>query len=57
MMNHETSIYERFQKFINLTPGFIVKYFNGVEEKISLSDKFLNVERLIISKDGFNIVL
>jgi hypothetical protein len=56
-MNHETSTYQRFQKFINLSPGLIVKYFNGIEEKIPLSDKFLNVDRLILSKDGLNILV
>jgi hypothetical protein len=57
LLNHETSTYQRFQKFINLTPGLIVKYFNGIEEKIPLADKFLNVDRLILSKDGFNILV
>jgi len=56
-MNHETSTYQRFQKYINLTPGVIVKHFNGVEERIPLDHKFLNVDRLIISKDGFNVLI
>jgi len=56
-MNHSTSKYLRFQKFKNLSPGILIKYFNGVEDKLSLKDKFLEVERFVISKDGFNIVI
>jgi hypothetical protein len=57
MVLQEMSNIFRYEKNINLAPGMLVKYFNGVEERIPLKERFLKVDRFTISKDGYNIVI
>lgn len=41
----------------NLQPGIIVKYFNGIEKRYPIADRFLDIKKLIVSKDGTSVVL
>ena len=40
-----------------MSPGLLIRYFNGVEQRISIKEKIIQVERFTISKDGYNIVI
>jgi hypothetical protein len=40
-----------------LTPGLLVRYFNGVEHRIPVKEKIIQVDRFTISKDGYNIAI
>ena len=41
----------------NLTPGILVKYFNGVEQEIPFKDIFFRVDRFVISRDGYYFLI
>jgi hypothetical protein len=56
-MLHQNSQFYRYLKYYNLSPGMLVKYFNGIEQNLPIKEKFIEVERFTISKDGFNIVI
>lgn len=35
----------------------LIRYFNGIEQKIPIKENIIQVDRFTISKDGFNIVI
>lgn len=41
----------------NVKPGILIKYFNGIELRIPMKHQFVEITRLVISKDGKNIVI
>lgn len=55
-----TSMYQSYERNqwiyyrdnYSLSPGILVKYFNGIEHKIPLKDQFIEISRFIQSKDG-----
>lgn len=47
----------RYQNYNNLSPGILLRFFNGVELKIPLKEKIIRVDRFTISKDGYKIVI
>ena len=49
---HTNSKYYRWAKLFNLNPGLIIRHFNGVEQKIPIKERFLRVNRFVMSKDG-----
>jgi hypothetical protein len=40
-----------------LSPGILLRFFNGVELKIPLKEKIIRVDRFTISNDGYKIVI
>ena len=47
----------RYQNYNNLSPGILLRFFNGVELKIPLKEKIIRVDRFTISNDGYKIVI
>lgn len=43
--------------YYNISPGLLIKYFNGIELKIPLTETIIRVDRFVISKDGHHIVI
>jgi hypothetical protein len=35
----------------------LLRYFNGVEQRLPIKENIIQVDRFTISKDGFNIVM
>jgi hypothetical protein len=40
-----------------LSPGLLIRYFNGVEHRIPIKEKIIQVDRFTISKDGYYIAI
>ncbi len=56
-MLHENSHFYRYKQYYNVKPGMLIRYFNGIEQKIPIKENIIQVDRFTISKDGFNIVI
>lgn len=57
LANHTNSKNHRWNHNFNVTPGLLVKYFNGIKQEIPIKERFLLVERFVISRDGHNILI
>jgi hypothetical protein len=57
VLSHDNSQICRYQNYNNLSPGMLIRLFNGVEHKIPIKEKIIRVDRFTISRDGFNIVI
>lgn len=51
------SVQNGFQSFFNVTPGLLIKFFNGLELTIPMKEKLLRCDRYVMSKDGLNLVI
>ena len=56
-VNHQNQHFMLISGEQNLQPGIIVKYFNGIEKRYPIADRFLDIKKLIVSKDGTSVVL
>ena len=41
IMLHEQSQFYRYEKYHNLSPGLLIRYFNGVEHRIPIKEKLI----------------
>jgi hypothetical protein len=48
---------QAYKEYFNISPGMLIKFFNGIELEVPLKEVILRVDRLNISKCGYNIMI
>lgn len=51
------SVANGYSFFYNISPGLLIKFFNGLELTVPLKEKLIRCDRCTLSKDGFNIAV
>ena len=56
--NQKNQSYAIFKESkFNCKPGILVKYFNGIEERFPIQERYLLIDRCIVSKLGTSVVI